>query len=87
MVAQPSGLEDKRWSHEVSRAPGSGVQLKTLSWECSLIGPQQGVMPQVLNSLARRGEASEERSSETQALGSLLRHIPLQFTAQEANFP
>ena len=45
-------------------------------------------VPQVQMSLeGRLGETLRGRSSETQAFGSLLKHISLSFIDQEAHFP
>lgn len=47
---------------------------------------QEGAVAPVGMSLEGRGEALRERS-ETQSPKLLLRHLPLQFTAQEAKVP
>ena len=56
---------------------GSPNQASFLRIESPRHLPQQGAMPQVSMSLEGRGEASGGRSSKTQALGCLLRHILL----------
>ena len=82
MVARPSALEPWKSCLD-SRSLGAGVP-------CSIIFPegaateatQQGSMGRVVKSEALGG-----RSSKTQALGCLLRHIPLEFIAKDADFP
>ena len=87
MVAQPSALEP--WKSNLDSRPlGAGVP-------CSVIFPesaateatQQGSVGRVGMSREVKSEALGGRSSETQALGCLLRHIPLECVAKEADFP
>ena len=46
-----------------------------------------GVTAQAGTSLEGRGEALKRTTSEIQALECLLRHNPLEFPAQDTNFP
>ena len=87
MVAPPSALEP--WKSNLdSRSLGAGVP-------CSIIFPesaateatQQGSVGWVGMSWEVKSEALGGRSSETQLLGCLLRHIPLEFIAKDADFP
>ena len=62
--------------HLAFSSPGAGVPSLSL-----LLESAAGCWGPDWDASEERGEALGGTSSETQALGSLLRHIPLQFTA------
>ena len=68
-----------------------GSQLKAPSWQCSFLAPkhpqQCAVDPEGMSLDRVFVWCFRGKRPDTQGLLCLLRHIPLSFTAQEANFP